>query len=76
MDGDSGGLAYRVESPYLIEDIILAVNHIRVRGEESEQVEFLVCERDLFLVDKDTAGVGIYRELADVDNIVDRLLSL
>ena len=76
MDGDSGGLAYRVESPYLIEDIILAVNHIRVRGEESEQVEFLVCERDLLLVDKDTAGVGIYRELADVDNIVDRLLSL
>ena len=76
MDGDSGGLAYRVESPYLIEDIILAVNHIRVRGEESEQVEFLACERDLFLVDKDTAGVGIYRELADVDNIVDRLLSL
>ena len=76
MDGDSGGLAYRVESPYLIEDIILAVNHIRVRGEESEQVEFLVRECDLFLVDKDTAGVGIYRELADVDNIVDRLLSL
>ena len=75
MDGDGRGLAYRVKSPYLIKNHILAVDHIRIRCEECEQIELLVRERDLFLVDKHAAGVGIYRELADIYNIIDRLFA-
>ena len=76
MDGDGRGLSDGIKTPDSVKYLILAENDIGVRGEKGEQIELLVRQRHLFVADKNAAGVGVNRELADIDDIIYRLLAL